>query len=99
MDGNIIAVKGMTVMSEIKAEQENAESIIGNSYTLISPRQFYELINRKLDEPIGITTVYRLMKEKDFPAVKIGNRYFVIENRVLNWLQSLIGKTILEEEK
>ena len=61
-------------------------------YCLISPRQLYNRINRDLDEPIGISTVYKLVKEKDFPSVKIGGRFYVIENRVEEWLQSLTGK-------
>ena len=61
-------------------------------YALISPQQFYERINRDLDEPIGKSTIYRLVKEKDFPSVKIGGRFFVIEDKVYAWLQSLTGK-------
>ena len=45
-----------------------------------------------LDEPIGLTTIYKLVKEKDFPSVKIGGRFFVIEDKVSEWLQSLTGK-------
>ncbi len=63
-----------------------------SNYTLISPKQLYTRINRDLDEPIGLTTVYKLVKEKDFPSVKIGGRFYVIENKVEEWLQSLTGK-------
>ena len=60
--------------------------------TLISPHQFYERINRELDEPIGINTIYKLVKEKDFPSVKIGGRFYVIEEKVSGWLAELAGK-------
>lgn len=63
-----------------------------NDYTLISPRQLYTRINRDLDEPIGLTTIYKLVKEKDFPSVKIGGRFYIIEDKVSEWLQSLSGK-------
>ena len=66
--------------------------ISATNYTLISPRQLYTRINRKLDEPIGLTTIYKLVKEKDFPSVKIGGRFYVIEDKVYEWLQSLTGK-------
>ncbi len=48
--------------------------ISATNYALISPRQLYTRINRELDEPIGLTTIYKLVKEKDFPSVKIGGR-------------------------
>ena len=66
--------------------------ISATNYTLISPRQLYTRINRELDEPIGLTTIYKLVKEKDFPSVKIGGRFYVIEDKVYEWLQSLTGK-------
>lgn len=62
------------------------------NYTLISPRQLYTRINRDLDEPIGLTTIYKLVKEKDFPSVKIGGRFYVIEDKISEWLQNLTGK-------
>lgn len=62
------------------------------NYTLISPRQLYSRINMDLDEHISLATIYRLVKEKDFPSVKIGGRFFVIEDKVSEWLQSLMGK-------
>ena len=64
----------------------------GTDYVLISPRQLYDRINRELDEPIGLSTIYKLVKQKDFPSVKIGGRFFVIEDKVSEWLQSLTGK-------
>ena len=80
-------------MSELTIKPVTPESDVGAvPYALISPRQFYNRINRELDEPIGLTTVYQLVKQKDFPSIKIGGRFFVIENKVEEWLQSLTGK-------
>ncbi len=70
----------------------NSNNMPNPNYTLISPRQLYDRINRNLDEPIGLTTIYKLVKEKDFPSVKIGGRFYVIENKIAEWLQSLSGK-------
>lgn len=61
-------------------------------YALITPKQFYERINRDIDVPIGISTIYGLVKEKDFPSVKIGGRFYVIEDKVQEWLTSRSGK-------
>ncbi len=61
-------------------------------YALISPKQFYDRINQTLDEPIGISSVYKMVKQSGFPSVKIGGRFFVIEDRIPEWLQSMSGK-------
>jgi len=76
-------------MSELLITQESENT---SNYTLISPKQLYNRINRDLDEPIGLATVYSLVKQKDFPSVKIGGRFFVIEEKVIDWLENLTGK-------
>ncbi len=58
-------------------------------YTLITPKQFYDRINHNLDEPIGMNMIYKLVKDKDFPSVKIGGRFYVIEDQVQEWLKIL----------
>lgn len=79
-------------MSELLINQTTKENNSTPNYTLISPKQLYNRINRDLDEPIGLSTVYSLVKQKDFPSVKIGGRFFVIEEKVKDWLESLTGK-------
>ena len=79
-------------MSELLINSDCIPNTSNPNYTLISPRQLYDRINRNLDEPIGLTTIYKLVKEKDFPSVKIGGRFYVIENKIAEWLQSLSGK-------
>lgn len=79
-------------MSEFSMNQMSSISSAESNYTLISPRQLYDRINRDLDEPMGLTTIYKLVKDKDFPSVKIGGRFYVIENKVEAWLQNLSGK-------
>ncbi len=78
-------------MSELSINTTMATSEV-EKYTLISPKQLYNRINSELDEPIGLSTIYKLVKQKDFPSVKIGGRFFVIEEKVSEWLQSLTGK-------
>ncbi len=80
-------------MSELSLNPTtNMEKATVPNYRLISPQQFYTRINMDLDEHISLATIYRLVKEKDFPSVKIGGRFFVIEDKVSEWLQSLTGK-------
>ena len=78
-------------MSEVSVDTTMSMPEV-TDYVLISPRQLYDRINRELDEPIGLSTIYKLVKQKDFPSVKIGGRFFVIEDKVSEWLQSLTGK-------
>ena len=79
-------------MSELSINPTTVTDSETANYTLISPKQLYNRINRNLDEPIGLSTIYKLVKEKDFPSVKIGGRFFVIEEKVSDWLQSLTAK-------
>ncbi len=80
-------------MSELSINPvTNMENADPPNYRLISPRQLYTRINMDLDEHISLATIYRLVKEKDFPSVKIGGRFFVIEDKISEWLQSLTGK-------
>ena len=79
-------------MSELSINTTTMTDSGTSDYTLISPKQLYTRINRDLDEPIGLSTIYKLVKEKDFPSVKIGGRFYVIEDKVSEWLQSLTGK-------
>ena len=74
------------------SEPNNMLTEEATSYGLISPRQFYSRINQHLDEPIGLNTVYSMIKQAGFPSVKIGGRFFVIENQVGDWLLKLSGK-------
>ena len=62
-----------------------------HSLNLITPHQFYEELNTLLDTPIGIHKVYALIKKKDFPSVRIGNRFYVLRDEVAEWLKKQTG--------
>lgn len=59
-----------------------------SEYTLITPKQFKERLTRSMDTPIGIHTVYDLVKKKDFPSLKIGGKYYIIEDKVGEWMNA-----------
>ena len=48
----------------------------------ITVKQLYEKLNAEHQGLIGINTVYDLVKRKDFPSVRIGNRFLIIEDKV-----------------
>lgn len=51
---------------------------------LITPRELYEYLNKD-KEILGLEKIYKLVKRKDFPSLKIGGRYFIIENKIDEW--------------
>lgn len=55
---------------------------------LTTPKEFYEYLNTNKDNKhkIGISMIYKLVRRKDFPALKIGGRYYIIENKIDDWL-------------
>lgn len=51
----------------------------------ITVKQLYEQLNAQHPGIIGINSVYDLVKRKDFPSVRIGNKFLVIEDKVDAW--------------
>ena len=47
----------------------------------ITVKQLYEKLNKQRPELISINTVYNIVKRKDFPSVRIGNKFLVIEKK------------------
>lgn len=47
----------------------------------ITVKQLYEKLNKQRLGLIGINSVYNIVKRKDFPSVRIGNKFLVIEKK------------------
>ena len=47
----------------------------------ITVKQLYEKLNKQRPWLIGINSVYNIVKRKDFPSVRIGNKFLVIEKK------------------
>ena len=52
---------------------------------LISVQEFAEQLSKSI--AIGTNKVYALVKEPGFPSVKIGGRYYVLADKVDDWLE------------
>lgn len=52
---------------------------------LITPKEFYNLVNRNEPGKIGMVRIYELVHRKDFPALKIGGRYYILANKIDEW--------------
>ena len=52
---------------------------------LITPKQFYNLINYENLTIIGVDKIYELVRRKDFPALKLGGRYYIIADKIDEW--------------
>lgn len=53
----------------------------------ITVKQLYEKLNTQHPGLIGINAVYELVKRKDFPSVRIGNKFLIIEDKVDAWFE------------
>lgn len=53
----------------------------------ITVKQLYKKLNKEHQGLIGINAVYDLVKRKDFPSIRIGNNFFIIEDKVDAWLE------------
>lgn len=47
----------------------------------ITVKQLYEKLNKQRPRLIGINSVYNIVKRKDFPSVRICNKFLVIEKK------------------
>ena len=53
----------------------------------ITVKQLHEKLNEEHPGLIGINAVYELVKRKDFPSVRIGNKFLIIEDKVDAWFE------------
>ena len=56
---------------------------------LLSVQQFAEQMTESV--AIGKNKIYQLVREPGFPSVKIGNRYYVLADKVNEWLEMKAG--------
>ena len=56
-----------------------------NIQNFISVQDFAEQMSKNV--PIGISKIYAMVKEPGFPSIKVGGRYYVLIDRVNEWLE------------
>ena len=59
---------------------------------LLSVQEFIEKMNSTVTSPIGAATIYRMVNQPGFPAVTIGNRRYVMIDRVRDWMMGQAAK-------
>ena len=57
---------------------------------LMSVQDFAEQMTKNV--AIGANKIYAMVKEPGFPSVKIGGRYYVLIDRVNDWLDNKAGR-------
>lgn len=53
----------------------------------ITVKQLYEKLNTEHPGLIGINAVYELVKKKDFPSLRVGRKFLIIEDKVDAWFE------------
>ena len=64
---------------------------MSNIQNLISVQEFAEQISKNV--PFGTNKIYAMVKEPGFPSIKIGGRYYVLVDKVNEWLEQQSDKT------
>lgn len=54
--------------------------------SLISLKDFIAKLNSASGAPVGIKAAYRLIRKPGFPAIMIGNRFYIMIDRVNDWM-------------
>lgn len=55
---------------------------------LMSVSEFIKCFNESVSDSIGANKLYALVREKGFPSIKIGGRYYILADKVSEWLES-----------
>ena len=53
---------------------------------LMSVQKFIENLSESENSFLGINKLYALIKRDDFPAIKIGGRYYILVDKFSDWL-------------
>ena len=56
-----------------------------NIQNLVSVRKFAEQMSKNV--AFGVNKIYEMVKEPGFPSVKVGSRYYVLIDKVNEWLE------------
>lgn len=85
----------------IQARKDAEEKLYGeysydNSVGYDMPRKVIVLTPSEVSKvlKIGKNQVYALMNKDDFPSYRIGNKFFVTNIDLTEWMLNLAGKTI-----
>ena len=54
---------------------------------LVSIKEFSNILNASTNDPIGDSAIYQMIKLPGFPALKIGNRYMILIDKVQDWME------------
>jgi excisionase family DNA binding protein len=55
---------------------------------IMTVKQFYE------STPFGLEKIYQLCHRKDFPSLKVGKRYYILRDEVMDWFKKHTNEQI-----
>lgn len=64
---------------------------------LISIKAFADILNASTSGPIGDSAIYQMIKLPGFPALKIGNRFYIMIDRVQSWMEAQFAQETMHE--
>ena len=65
---------------------------MNNLPNLVSIKDFSDMLNTSTNSPIGEGAIYQLVKTPGFPALMIGNRYYILIDKVQDWMENQYAK-------
>ena len=80
----------LLVVLKILQEVENLKEAIYTSYEELPLFLNAETLAKLLG--VSISSIYELMHEKDFPAIRMGSRLVVPKEKIQHWIDEMTGK-------
>ena len=64
---------------------------------LVSLKEFSNILNASTNDSIGDSAIYQMIKLPGFPALKIGNRFYIMIDRVQSWMEAQFAQETMHE--
>ena len=70
---------------------------MSNIPTLISIKEFINVINANTNSPIGENAIYKMVKEPGFPVLMVGNRFYIMIDKVKDWMENRFSQKTAQD--
>ena len=75
------------ILGEVRSKQRPRATVINGHARVYTPKDVHEILD------LSMTTIYNIFRQKTFPSIRIGKRFFVTEDALKDWMSTYEYKT------
>ncbi len=80
-------IKNNLIPEDTKTKNIPTEGNINNLPKLLTPKQVKEYLG------VGNDKLYQLLKERTFPSIRIGGKFYILEKDLAEWIEKQMTKS------